>query len=230
MFTAAYLANRTPHSALNMGTPYKTLRGKEATLQHLRTIGARAFVHIETHTKKLEDRSWEGRLCGYSQDTKAYRIYNAKTNKVVEIRNVVFIETPSKLVSPPTNEPDNINDMDNIDILSFHDVQEGHDMLRDVTSRIDFNKDVTYDHTIPIVQPRDPAIDEILTKIRGLTQADIQAGKETLRAPADGVDGLQSPTDDGGGQQPAPGCGSGEQVDPLEGWPPNQRGRHLSIR
>ena len=118
MFTAPYLANRTPHSALNMGTPYKTLRGKEATLQHLRTIGARAFVHIETHTKKLEDRSWEGRLCGYSQDTKAYRIYNEKTNKV-ESRNVVFIETPSKLVSPPTNEPDNINEMDNIGILSF---------------------------------------------------------------------------------------------------------------
>ena len=171
-----------------------------------------------------------GQALWVQQDTKAYRIYNAKTNKVVEIRNVVFIETPSKLVSPPTNEPDNINDMDNIDILSLHDVQEGHDMLRDVTSRIDFNKDVTYDHTIPIVQPRDPAIDEILTKIRGLTQADIQAGKETPRAPADGVDGLQSPTDDGGGQQPAPGCGSGEQVDPLEGWPPNQRGRHLSIR
>ena len=46
MFTAAYLANRTPHSALNMVNPYKALRGKEATVQHLRTIGSRAFVHI----------------------------------------------------------------------------------------------------------------------------------------------------------------------------------------
>ena len=114
MFTAAYLANRTPHSALNMATSYKDLHGKEATLQHLRTIGSRAFVHIEAHTRKLEDRSWEGRLCGYSQDTKAYRICNAKTNKVVESRNVVFTETPSKLASPPTNESDNINKMDNI--------------------------------------------------------------------------------------------------------------------
>ena len=131
MFTAPYLANRTPHSALNMGTPYKALRGKEATLQHLKTIGSRAFVHVETHTKKLEDRSWEGRLCGYSRDTKAYRIYHAKTNKVVESRNVVFMETPSKLVSPPTNEPVNIKEMNNIGIFSFHDVQEGHDMLRD---------------------------------------------------------------------------------------------------
>lgn len=51
MFTAAYLANRTPHSALNIETPYKALYGKEATLQHLRTIGSRAFVHIEKHAK-----------------------------------------------------------------------------------------------------------------------------------------------------------------------------------
>ena len=33
MFTAAYLANRTPHLALNMGTPHKDVDGKEATLQ-----------------------------------------------------------------------------------------------------------------------------------------------------------------------------------------------------
>ena len=39
---------------------------------NLRTLGSRAFVHIEKHTKKLEDRVWEGRLCGYNQDTKAY--------------------------------------------------------------------------------------------------------------------------------------------------------------
>ena len=53
----------------------------------------------------------------------------------------MFVETPSKLVSLLTNEPDNINEVDNIGILSFHDVQEDHDMLRgvrDYTSRIDF--------------------------------------------------------------------------------------------
>ena len=79
---------------------------------------------------------------------------------MVESRNVEFIETPAKLVSLPTNEPDNINDMDNIDIHSFHAVQEGHDMLRDVRDyrlRVDMNNDVTYDRTISIVQPRNPA-------------------------------------------------------------------------
>lgn len=237
MFTAAYLANRTPHSALNMGTPYKALHGKEATLQHLRTIGSRAFVHIETHTKKLEDRSWEGRFCGYSQDTKAYRIYNPATHKVVESRNVVFIETPSKVVSPTINEPDNIDEMDNVGSISIGDGPEDDDMLRDVrdyTSRIDFNNDATYDHTIPIVQPRDPAIAEILTKIRGLTQADVLAGEGSPAAPADGVGGQQSPSDgvggqqspagDGGGQQPAAGGGNGRQGGPAGGMASNSGG------
>ena len=35
MWAATYLANLTPHSALDMATPYKTLFGKEANLSRL---------------------------------------------------------------------------------------------------------------------------------------------------------------------------------------------------
>ena len=64
MHTAVYLSNRAPHAAVHNGTPYKALYGKVAHLGHLRVVGARAFVHEETHTKKLESRAWEGRLVG----------------------------------------------------------------------------------------------------------------------------------------------------------------------
>ncbi|CAM9874569.1 unnamed protein product, partial [Sphacelaria rigidula] len=94
MFTAAYLLNRVPHSALDMVTPYKKLYGNDANLSHLRVIGARAFVHVEIHTKKMAEKAWEGSLCGYSPKSKSYRIYNPATKRVVESRNVVFIETP----------------------------------------------------------------------------------------------------------------------------------------
>ena len=94
ILTAAYLSNRSPHSALGMQTPYKKIYGEEADLSLLTIIGTRAFVRIETYTKRLGDKAWEGRLCGYSQESKAYRIYNPETRKVVESRNVVFIETP----------------------------------------------------------------------------------------------------------------------------------------
>ena len=56
MKTAVNLSNRTPHAALQNGTPYKALYGKGAYLGHLRVIGPRAFVYEEVHTNKLEHR------------------------------------------------------------------------------------------------------------------------------------------------------------------------------
>ena len=44
---------RQPHAALNNGTPYKALYGKDAYVGHRRVIGSRTFVHHETYTKKL---------------------------------------------------------------------------------------------------------------------------------------------------------------------------------
>ena len=86
MQTAVFLSNRSPHTALNNGTPYKARYGKDAYLGQLRVIGSKAFVQHETYTKKLEHRAWEGRLVGYSMDSKSYRVYNAETRRVRESR------------------------------------------------------------------------------------------------------------------------------------------------
>ena len=100
-FTATYLANRMPHFALQTPTPLTVLFGLHAKLDHLRAIEARAFVHIETHTRNLGDKAWKGRLCDYSMSTKAYRIYNPDTRRVKESRNDICIETPvSTLIDP----------------------------------------------------------------------------------------------------------------------------------
>lgn len=64
MFTAAYVANRSPHSALGIATPYKKLLGEEANRMHLRVFGAKAFVHIETHTGELEPKRLVGITLG----------------------------------------------------------------------------------------------------------------------------------------------------------------------
>ena len=104
-------------------TPYKALYGKDANLGHLRAIGARGFVHVETHTKKLKPRAWEGRLVGYSMDSKSFRIYNALTRSVRESRNVIFIETPSV-----SHEPDLVGDFEEGEFT----YDEYDDMVRDV--------------------------------------------------------------------------------------------------
>ena len=95
IFTAVHLTNRSPLSALGERTRFFKIHGKEADLSALRAIGSRAFVHIESHTPKLGDNDWEGKLCGFSQDSKAYRIYDPVKGTVVESRkNNIFGDTP----------------------------------------------------------------------------------------------------------------------------------------
>ena len=98
MLTVAYLFYRMPHSGLNMETPFKRLNGKKANLTHLKINGAKAFVHIRD-AKKLEPKSWEGMLCGFSKnEALSYRVWNQKSHGVVGSRNVTFIETPPHLI------------------------------------------------------------------------------------------------------------------------------------
>ena len=106
MFTATYLANRSPHSTLEGATPYSKMHNLEPDHTGLRAIGARAFVHRETYTKKLEDRAFEGKLCGYSHNSKAYRIYNPAKGTVVESRNVTFLKTPAYTLPPDVTTED----------------------------------------------------------------------------------------------------------------------------
>ncbi len=105
-FTAVFISNRSPHAALGGTTPYFKMYNKEADMSILRAIGARAFVHIETHTPKLGDRAWEGKLCGFSHNSRAYRIYNASKGTIVESRNVSFLETPPYIMPTPDYEID----------------------------------------------------------------------------------------------------------------------------
>ena len=98
---AVYLSNRTLHAALQNGTPYKALYGKDACLGHIRVIGSRAFVHEEVHANKREHRGWKDRLVGFSEESKSYRIYNAETRRVGVSQNVIFIDTP--FVAPSFN-------------------------------------------------------------------------------------------------------------------------------
>ena len=95
MKTAVYLSNSTPHAALQNETPYMALYGKDDYLGPIRVIGSRVFVHEEVHSNRLEHRAWEGRLVGFSEESKFYRIYNSSTRRVPVNQNVFFVEKPS---------------------------------------------------------------------------------------------------------------------------------------
>lgn len=89
--------------------------------------GASRLQGFRAHRKLYQEArysSWEGRLCGCSQDTKSYCIYSATPHNVVESREVVCIETTSKVASPAINETDYIDEMDNVGIIEFQDGPE----------------------------------------------------------------------------------------------------------
>ena len=100
LMTAAHVSNRVPHSALKMETPYKRLYGVEADLSYTRVIGTQAFVHIDTYVPKLKLRAVPARLVGYAFDSKGYRLWDPVGKKVIESRNVAFIESPARLLPP----------------------------------------------------------------------------------------------------------------------------------
>ena len=135
IFMAAYLSNRSPHSALGGATPYFRMRNKESDLSRLRAIGVRAFIHRETYTRKLDDRAFEGKLWGFSQDSRAYRIYNPAKGTVVESRNMTFLETPAySLPLGVTSEDYHYKG----DVLRFTSALDGHLMAEDTFDGKDF--------------------------------------------------------------------------------------------
>ena len=93
-FTTVSISNNSPHFALERISPYSKMYNEETNMTDLHAIGARPFVHIETHTPKLRDRAWERKLCGSSHKRRAYRIFNAPKGTVVESRNVNLLGPP----------------------------------------------------------------------------------------------------------------------------------------
>lgn len=98
--TAMYLTYRLSRVNLDNQTPYFKIFNKQASSQHLRVIGSSAFVHVETYKSKLAERAWEGRLVGYSPNSRAYRVYNLRTRKIVSSRKVIFSETTDVAMQP----------------------------------------------------------------------------------------------------------------------------------
>ena len=154
---AAYLKNRTPHKALKMGTPLRML-----------------------HSTKLDAATWEGKVCGYSEENKYYRVWNPNTRRGVESRSVTLIETPLHLPSPPSKLsplqdmvlPSGDLDDDTLD----KDYISHDDLLRDVrdhTGVLDFNANIPANHENVSGLSADPQVQQVVDQIRDFTKRDL---------------------------------------------------------
>ena len=62
-------------------------------------------MHSERRAKKLALKTAERRLVGYTSNGKNYRVDNPVTRCIMVSRNVIYIETPSRLLPPPSEGP-----------------------------------------------------------------------------------------------------------------------------
>jgi hypothetical protein len=92
---AGYLINRMPTKGLGWKSPFEEIFGKEATLNHLKAFGCKAFAHIPKEKRprlmKLDPRAQIGYLVGY-ESRNSWRIWSPTEQRVFTTRDVIFDE------------------------------------------------------------------------------------------------------------------------------------------
>jgi hypothetical protein len=91
--TSVFLLNRAPTKAVNGKTPYEVLYGVKPDVHYLKIFRCLGYVKkVGVHQPKLADRSSVMIFIGYKPNSKAYLMYDPKTQRFHVSRDVVFEE------------------------------------------------------------------------------------------------------------------------------------------
>ena len=92
--TACHTVNRVYFRPNTKKTPYELWKGRKPNVKYFRIFGSICFILKDRENMgKFDFRSDEGIFLGYSSISKAYRVYNKRTMKVMKIVNVVIDES-----------------------------------------------------------------------------------------------------------------------------------------
>lgn len=88
-----YILNRSPTLAVQNITPEEAWSGIRPVVDHLRVFGCITYAHIpDQKRKKLDEKSEKCIFLGVSEHSKAYKLYNPITKKIIVRRDVIFDE------------------------------------------------------------------------------------------------------------------------------------------
>lgn len=114
VMAAAKIVNCVPCKGTKDISPEEVWSGRKPDMNIFKVFGCKAFVHIpNAKRKKLDEKSIECVFVGYASESKAYRLYDKSTKKLIISRNVSFMETSSPkksntenviIVEPPEEE------------------------------------------------------------------------------------------------------------------------------
>ncbi|CAL8156633.1 unnamed protein product [Prunus armeniaca] len=91
-----HVLNRSPTAVVKGKTPEECWSGIKPTVDYFRVWGCIRDVHVpDTKRSKLDDKSYKCVLLRYSDESKAYRLFDPIAKKIVISRDLVFDEGES---------------------------------------------------------------------------------------------------------------------------------------
>ncbi|KAI9164818.1 hypothetical protein LWI28_002665 [Acer negundo] len=89
--TACYIGNRVFLRPDTRQTSYELWRGRKPNVSYFHTFGSKCYIlNYHDQLGKFDTKSDEGVFISYALNSKAYRVFNLKTQSVMESSNVVF--------------------------------------------------------------------------------------------------------------------------------------------
>jgi hypothetical protein len=91
--TTMYVQNKSPHQILKNMTPEEAFTRVKPKVGHLRIFGCPVYFHVPKEKRtKLDPSGRKGTFVGYSESSKAYRIYIPGQRQIEVSRDVIFEE------------------------------------------------------------------------------------------------------------------------------------------
>jgi len=85
-------------------TAYEVFRGKKPQIEYFHVFGCPVFIlNNKDHLRKFDPKADDGYFLGYSCISKAFRVFNTRTQKVDESIHVTFDESQSALKEIQSN-------------------------------------------------------------------------------------------------------------------------------
>ncbi|GKV32740.1 hypothetical protein SLEP1_g41325 [Rubroshorea leprosula] len=139
VYTSVHLQNRLPTKAIEGKTPFEAWSGNKPAVDHLKVFGCICYVFILDEKRgKLDERANTCVFIGYSLQSKGYRVFNLKTQKIEVCRSAKFDESAAwdweKSQVKNSDQVAKLNDKPELEV-DFDDAANESDLIDDAPVR-----------------------------------------------------------------------------------------------